>query len=1052
MLLVYNILYMPEEEEYDEGQNKDGLTRDPSLSVSDNAQSGWGDKYFQNSLAKNVGRNAEKNATGNVVKFPGYGRSSSEKKDGGTGGGNVIKGDFTSARQDAKSAEEKGGFVNNVQGKAIDAAMSGVPGGKVASKQLKKLGPAGLILAIVAVLMIVFSGTQTLAPFGLVANGLDQFNNLRTSMNKRTPYFNRFSLDRNHKTVRGASIFNDDKFKISNSLSKKLKSNNIYYFKDKSKYDVDFLVYEDEDSGKKYAVAANDKDVGKLPDSVEIDGKKVEISKGGKMKLDDALVDSDNFSTSMDKGTRTLKGHIAGWFDDLSAKLHLRFRSSRNKFKNTKKNADDAEVVENAKSEGLYEGIKGDNGDYEKGDEDDPESKRKFKVCDDDGCSYPDGKDSGDEAPHKSGSLDKSSNVSEGEITNVLKTKMGSVISGIGTGADIGCAVMKAFGAINAIVGAMHVAQVINYLSGFLEAIQKTQAGDAGKTELSHYMTGLSQKGATVNSLGKVIKGKENTSSLESPAWNQFFSDGELTVQPNDEAAEKFNREYTMQNAIANFTGFDTGVVQLRYGFTSRAISAFMNGAEAYKTCLYIDSAATAASAAVDIVFAFMTGGIGSVIKSLTGGDVSKMLFSKVVGAAVSLAISMIASTVIPHIARILTTDLISNMAGEDAAYAINSGFNIYGGQQLQMSSGLPATEDKLMSHYRAQQEVIASEGEYERSQRNPFDPTSKYTFVGSIVNSLMPIANALSSPLSIISSSLKAVGNSLSSLSPTAAAAGETKFKSSINHNCPNLKNIGLVGDAYCNPYIVTDMSTMSTDPATVFEKARDTKDDADSEDNFLDEDDEGNPQINPQGDLAKWVVSCAVRDSDFGTVDSNVMSAITTMRYGISGGTLTDIVDAGVSALPVVGDVHDIMSNASELKNMGWATGEKCKQDKYKYFSRYSEDQRMMESAGIIKKSAVAAFLDKYYEQNPIDDSFEGTIARYSGMKKSDVEDVIALIKYADFVSRYDPVNYGPEKAASVPKYRISKKGNIDEMNLVTVFPAKIYFSKREKLETTA
>lgn len=69
-------------------------------------------------------------------------------------------------------------------------------------------------------------------------------------------------------------------------------------------------------------------------------------------------------------------------------------------------------------------------------------------------------------------------------------------------------------------------------------------------------------------------------------------------------------------------------------------------------------------------------------------------------------------------------------------------------------------------------------------------------------------------------------------------------------------------------------------------------------------------------------------------------------------------------------------------ESANFGWTTGENCVKFKYKYHSRYIEDQRMLESTGLVEKNAVTAFLDKYYEEHPLDNSPEGILARYSGM----------------------------------------------------------------------
>ena len=68
------------------------------------------------------------------------------------------------------------------------------------------------------------------------------------------------------------------------------------------------------------------------------------------------------------------------------------------------------------------------------------------------------------------------------------------------------------------------------------------------------------------------------------------------------------------------------------------------------------------------------------------------------------------------------------------------------------------------------------------------------------------------------------------------------------------------------------------------------------------------------------------------------------------------------------------------------------------------------MMESAGIIEKSAVARFLEEYEKKNPVDNSREGVIARYSGWTKEDVVAVSDAIKYVEWLAEYKPDNYGP------------------------------------------
>ena len=69
-----------------------------------------------------------------------------------------------------------------------------------------------------------------------------------------------------------------------------------------------------------------------------------------------------------------------------------------------------------------------------------------------------------------------------------------------------------------------------------------------------------------------------------------------------------------------------------------------------------------------------------------------------------------------------------------------------------------------------------------------------------------------------------------------------------------------------------------------------------------------------------------------------------------------------------------------------------------------------------GLTEKSSVTAFLDKYYEKHPLDNSYEGILARRSGLTK---DKVIALLDYADkmvFLASYDPTNLLPLPSVSL------------------------------------
>lgn len=978
-----------------------GFSDDVREGISD-----WG-----NRMQERARENRQEGAK-NFGRFTEDGASKTGSAAGKNGAGNSK---FMSAVQNAKDAEDRGGFANNVQGKTLEkAAAAAVPGGKMFVNQAKKFGPFGTILIIVVALIGIFSGIQSLAPFGLVANGLDQFNNLRTSMNKRTTYFTRFKMDstRNVKATR-ATIFGKEKFKISNKLSRKLGKQKIHYVDEGG---VRFLVYTDEDTGKTYGVAANDADAGRVPDSVDIDmgdgtTKHFDIDADCKVKIDDAVIDSDNFAKSFDVGTRTLKGHIAGWFDDLSTKVHGWLGNSRNRFKDAPDDATDEDIKTRAHEEGMNEDLNGDSGTTRSEGEEyevtDPETGEKKKVI-------PIDEHSGEEGVKKSDALKDTPDNVNTKVENNIRAKAKAIAAGAANVANVGCTVMKIFSAVNAVIAAMHVANVINYVTGYLEAIQKTQTGDAGKTELSYYMNSLSQKGNTYDSDGDELL-RENTSSLESPAWNQFFSSGSVVLASDDKVAEKFNTEMVSINSFRNASNMSVAG-EMFAGIASASASIAM-----YKNCLYVSIAAGIAGDLLDLALAFFTGGLGNIIKQI----LESLIKTVVVNLIVTAVMAVFMSVIVPSIAKMLMTDLISNMAGEDAAYAINSGFNIYSGKQMQISSGLPADKDHLMAHWKVQQEVIASEGALERSMRSPFDPTSKYTFLGSIVNSMIPIANTLSSPLTTISKTANTVGTALMGLRPTANAEGEAKFETSLKYDCPNLSQINAVGDAFCNPYMVTDVSTMSYDPSWVMDNVMTEEDKNGGNGNFLwenvdDEEHNGNPDIKEKSELGRWVISCAARQSRFGIIDSNVADAIS--RLSDTGHEMLDnAVNTGVGMLPVIGDLDQIRSAVEELGSFGWLTGEQCMDESSKWYSRYSEDQRLMESSGIIEKSSVAKFLDKYYEEHPLDDSYEGQIARMAGLTMEEYEDTIATVEAYEWLANYNPEDYGPMMPSpKVEKYK--------------------------------
>lgn len=181
------------------------------------------------------------------------------------------------------------------------------------------------------------------------------------------------------------------------------------------------------------------------------------------------------------------------------------------------------------------------------------------------------------------------------------------------------------------------------------------------------------------------------------------------------------------------------------------------------------------------------------------------------------------------------------------------------------------------------------------------------------------------------------------------------------------------------------------------------------------------------------------------FGVADTNIAQHFEKLTVNIDPNTGTAIGDyavdtlsnsfnAAVGAIPIVGDAVDIISNGNQLYNMGWISGESCVIDntaattidasinselkdkiddhgrsidweEAKYYQRFVEDQRLLESMDSEYKSVVSVFLDEYYEENPLDDSYEGILARASGLSKETIVAMLDYVNYQNYIANYDP-----------------------------------------------
>ena len=891
------------------------------------------------------------------------------------------------------------------------------------SGKIGKFGPAFLIIAAL------FGGggiaflSSSMGPFALVSNALDQFNVMRTAMNRRSTYFMRFQMDETLNTSltnKRFGIFSSEKFKISNKMQKKLAKQNIDYKEDAS--GARYLVYTNQDTGEVTPIVANEKDLSKL-NGVEITNADGKPATKGVMLLDAALEADGDFFTAHQSATKTIKGHIVGWFESLTESFHSRIGNKRNKFSGTTDETSDEDIINKAKSEGMSEDMddsKGRTGEIEEDTEIVRDADGNIEY-EEDGVT-PKTRTTETQKPYTD-SDSASSGAQATQVESALKTKaqkaaaaFASKVNVLQMGQGLACGAISILNVLNLAITAVQVAKTLNFVTGMLEAVQRTQIGDGG-SEMMTYFNAFSvpkesevwssdptnttvtesdiTSGAWNNSTTSIqttVVGEKST--MATPAYNKVF--GGPDVDPSDPQVEKFNRDYAAKYSLG---ASGNGALATFGSFLSSAFSG-QSATVAYEACLYSGMALSVVSAVAGVAVAILSGGISVLFEG----------FAKAAAiAALVTVVSVVISAIVPKVAQFLAKDLIGDLGGEDSANAMLSGFNIYMGKSMESNSGAVGGEEAVLAMYGATQEVLAEDARYDRLTRSPLDPTSKYTFVGSIVHSLIPIGNMLSgnSFVSAVGQAMSTVGSSALSLLPMANAAGrETWYDLGLNHDCPNLKGLNLVGDAYCNPWYTSDLSTMAMNPYEVVQAAGD--------ENFKEGDDE-NPAIKEDSDLGKYIVACTLRDAQYGVKDAAVQSWI---ESPTDSGMANALINGAVGLIPVVGDIANIAQGASEAANIKWNTGQACIQDesvnpdwsKNKYYQRYIEDQTLMEASGIIDKSQVTAFVENYYKENPIDNSLEGVIARYSGMTKEEASNTIALAEYITLLGEYDPTTLYP------------------------------------------
>lgn len=576
-------------------------------------------------------------------------------------------------------------------------------------------------------------------------------------------------------------------------------------------------------------------------------------------------------------------------------------------------------------------------------------------------------------------------------LNNTYGGKAVQKATGVGSAAaSWSCTFMKLANQVAMLVAANEIYQSIHYFMGLGENPSKTKYGAGNESNINSMLNFMvtNVDDAEYEDYNKVsVSG--NIQSAESDG--EYIKVGTSKVSGSPIEANGMRKLLTgeqVNTKMANNFSLERNLVIL--GGTGAVSAAY------FKACNRVLQATAVASLAVT----FLSGGISTFASYAMGTVISVAL-----NAGFSLALGFM----IPSIARAFYSNIFETTKGVPAGEIVARGASAANTRLGRTHSSLaPSSEEALLAFAEVNQEVIALDAEVDRHNHSPFDITSRNTFLGSIAykfgtTSSTSVIGKIKNLMSTTSSSIgQAIGHS------AFADVSYQKFGQVYNDymltfgDCPILESIGAKGDMYCNPITVSDVSTLNIEP-----------DDPDYVDAIASQTNckgNGDCEIIKDSDLAKYIKYCDDRDTPFGAVDSSILTSLTK-----GAGFIMDL----LGSLPVFSDLVDIYTASQDDQNLDWATGQKCVNGSsnpdwstFKYYQRYVEDQRLLEQMGTYKngamadsgKSPVTAFREADAIENPIDNSTAGYLARISGVPKSDVEGILALAEYYNYLGDYD------------------------------------------------
>lgn len=267
-------------------------------------------------------------------------------------------------------------------------------------------------------------------------------------------------------------------------------------------------------------------------------------------------------------------------------------------------------------------------------------------------------------------------------------------------------------------------------------------------------------------------------------------------IQSLNESAEPFS-----VGVIKDFIG---GFLNAIYGDSVKVfdipLSKILKSFCAIVTSVAVGLAVTAATIVATCIG---TAGLGCVVTAIM--HVLKVfILQAAAGAIASYFLGDLIDKWVGQAASALVGDLVNKTTiGEDYGNAVMSGAGAGMAKNTLAGGGNILNTSEATEFAMENEKIIAEHAEDERRFRSPFDPTTRHTFLGSIVSSIIPYNRQLATVGGFIPAIMSTAGRSISNITPTARAASESASIAANSKVCTDttITKTGAT-DIFCNVY----------------------------------------------------------------------------------------------------------------------------------------------------------------------------------------------------------------------------------------------------------